>query len=163
MSPTADPTTTRSPATAGGGSDLILALPELLSDAGIEIHLPGVAEVRAARTGPGIEGEQARVVGGGENTAPAGISGGAIRIEPGCHTAADELIRVVTAEIEAGIEFPALRSRFGIEGEDPVEGSAGEESAVHQERSELECTLVSSNFPLPSAMSPVRWVKAISS
>ena len=101
--------------------------------AGVDPHLPVVAEPAAPPAGGGVEGDQARVVRTHEDAAGTGLGGFAL--PPMGDTAADELVGGKLLQVDFGIEPPALRAGARVERDDLVEGRAEDQRTVRQNRS----------------------------
>jgi hypothetical protein len=105
------------------------------AEAGFEIHLAVLAEVRARLSVLGVEGDQARVVGRGQHPHRAGGARRSARVLPERDAAAHE---AVAPAFDARVESPAFAPAFGIDREHAVEGRAEEQRAAAQHGRRLE-------------------------
>jgi hypothetical protein len=122
----------------GRRGHLVFALPALGPGTRVEIDLPLPAEAGAGCSGGCVQGDQARVVGTGEEGASAERVGASDGIEPGRDAATDELVRVATGEIDLRVEDPTLGAAGRLESDDAIEGRAQIEQIVHEDRRVLE-------------------------
>ena len=103
----------------------------------LQIHLAVYAEIVARRAARRIEGDEARVDGGDEDSPRAWIARTSLRIPPGGRAAVGE-VAVVTAEINVRIVVPALDAAVGVESDDAAEWRRQDQRAVDQERRGFE-------------------------
>lgn len=78
------------------------------------------------------------IVGAGEDAGSTGLARWAVRVSPRRDAPTDELVLVLSLQIDAGIEAPELGSREWIKRDDVVEGRAKDETSVDENRGGLE-------------------------
>src|ERR1700692_2201380 len=119
------------------GGDLEFARPDQwLSD--IERDLAIGAEFGAGNPGPGVERNDAKIIGANENPAAAGGAFGRLVVNPVRDATAGIAVAGAPAGIDLGIVAPLLRTGPGIERDDLVERRAEYQTILDQYRRGLE-------------------------
>ena len=119
------------------GRDLKLAWRvQRLAD--IDLDFAAAAEIRAWRAGLGVERDEARIIGVGDNARAARCANGCLLVHPISDAAAVVAVGDAGCGADLRIEPPHLGAAAGIERDHLVEGRAEDHAVLDEQRRRLE-------------------------